>query len=97
MPQVALNLDFSAQLMRNIVLEQLALEEDLERDYKLGFLLSGQVHMAELTSTERSPNLKVVDRPLCLIKLSDFGSRNCCWVSSRGRYALRGRLRERES
>ena len=77
MPQVALYLDLSTQLMRNRVLEQLALEEDLERDYELGFLLSCQVDMSELTSAERPPNFKVFDSPLCAIKLADLSFRNC--------------------
>ena len=86
---MALNLDLSAQLMRNIIFEQLALEEDLERDNKFGFLLSGKVHMPELTSTKRSSNFKVVNRPICAIKLLGFGRR----VSSWRRYTLFGKTK----
>jgi len=40
MSQVALNLNFSSQLIGNFLAQQLLLVEHLQRDYKFAFLLS---------------------------------------------------------
>lgn len=62
-PQSGLNLDLSSEHPRRPVLNQLALEKNLESDDELALFLAGEVHMTELATTQRLPDLKVVDGP----------------------------------
>ena len=62
--------------MCDIALQKLALVEHLERNYEFAFLLSCQVDMAKLATTERFADLEVIDGPLSAIKC--LMSTNCC-------------------
>ena len=48
---MALNLNFSPQLVRDLTLEKLALVKHLKRDDELALLLASQVDVAKLTPT----------------------------------------------
>lgn len=52
------------ELVLHIRLHQLLLVEDFQSDDELGFLLSCQVNVAELPSTQGLADLEVVDGPL---------------------------------
>lgn len=69
--QVALNLNFSSQLIGNFLAQQLLLVKNLERDYKFAFPLPGQVDVAKLATTKRLSDFEVVNGPLSAIKVTE--------------------------
>lgn len=70
MSEMALNFDFSPELVLNLGTDQLFLVEDLESYNELGSLLSSKVDMPELTSTHWLSYLKVIDCPIFWTELS---------------------------
>ena len=67
---MALNFDFSPQLMLNLGRDELFFVENLKSHNELRPLLSGKVNVAELTSTHRLAYLKVIDAPVFGSELS---------------------------
>jgi hypothetical protein len=60
-PEMRLDFDLSAQLVLNTCLLQLALEENLQGNNKLGALLTGEVDISEFSLAQRLSYLKVRD------------------------------------
>ena len=75
MPQVALVLDLAAELVFDVRLLELALEQNLERDYELCLLLPGKVDVAELAPAQGLANLEVGELPLLVLWLVAAGLR----------------------
>ena len=69
MLQVSLNLDFAAKLLRDVIVPNLTLVEDLQSDDEFALLLSRQVHVSELAAAQRAPDLEIVDAPRLRIEL----------------------------
>lgn len=66
-PQVGLDLYFSSQLMLHACFQQLLLLQDLDGNDELGFALSGQVNVAELSVAEGTPDNEVsFQRPVSM-------------------------------
>ena len=64
MPKMALNFDFSSELVLNVAFLQLLFVKHFERNNKLGFLFPGQVDVPEFSPPKRLPKLKVLNGPL---------------------------------
>ena len=61
MLQVALNLDLPAQLNLNVMLDEVALVQDLDSHYELGLLLSRKVNVAKLAFTKRFSDFEIIN------------------------------------
>lgn len=70
MLQVAAYLDFSQKLALLIIVDQLLLVKNFQGDDILRLLLSGEVYMAELTSTKWLTNFEIVYAPRIHIELA---------------------------
>lgn len=62
--KVTLDLDLPPELVLDATFEELLLVEHLEGDDVLATLLSGEVDVAKLATTQRFPNFEIVDSPL---------------------------------
>jgi len=58
-PQVRLDLDFTAELVFDACLGKLRLEKDLEGYNVVALLLARQVNVAELATPERLANVEI--------------------------------------
>ena len=74
MAQVALNLNLPTELNLHIVLDELALVQDLERDDELRLLLPREIDVAKLAFAQRFPDFEVIDRPLAWVESKRLSS-----------------------